>query len=218
MPTAVQAGDAGGFLQDAATVGRLGGDQFGDLALPHKRRRIGAGGGVGEQQLHVPRPGLHPVDAIGGALAAVDAAGHLQHRMIVELRRRGAVAVVDLQKHFSVVAGRPIGRAAEDHVVHALAAHGLGGGCAHHPAERFQEVGLPATVRPHDAGQARLYAELGGLDEGLEAGKAQALEMQGASLADYFSRGWMAESNVAKVTSPAFGCLPLIRMVGVEST
>ena len=76
VPTAVQARDAGGLLQDATAVGGLGGDQLGNLPLPHQGWGVGAGGGVGEQQLHVPRPGLDAVDAIGGALTPVDAAGH----------------------------------------------------------------------------------------------------------------------------------------------
>ena len=80
VAAAMQARDPGRLLQDPPAVLRLGGDQFGDLALAHQGRRVRAGGGVGEQQLHVARAHLAAVDAVGGALAAVDAADHLQHR------------------------------------------------------------------------------------------------------------------------------------------
>ena len=63
----MQAGDAGRLLEDQPPRLRLGGDDLADLALAHQRRRARAGGGVGEQQLHVARPHLAAVDAIGRA-------------------------------------------------------------------------------------------------------------------------------------------------------
>jgi hypothetical protein len=64
------------------------------------------------------------------------------------------------------------GRPPEDHVVHAAGPHGLGGIGAHHPAQGFQQVGLAASVRPHDPGDAGLDPELRHVDEGLEPGEA----------------------------------------------
>ena len=77
VPAAVQAGDAGGVLQDAATLLGLGVDQLADLALAHESRRAGAGGGILEQDAHVARAHLAAVDAEGRARLALDAARHL---------------------------------------------------------------------------------------------------------------------------------------------
>ncbi len=63
----MQAGDAGRLFEDQPPRLRLGGDDLADLALAHQRRRARAGGGVGEQQLHVARAHLAAVDAIGRA-------------------------------------------------------------------------------------------------------------------------------------------------------
>ncbi len=176
----VQARDPGRLFQDHAPVLRLGGDQLGDLPLAHQGRGIGACRGVGEQQLHVARAHLAAVDAVGRAVALVDAARDLQHRVVVELGRRGAVGIVDGERHLGVVARGSRAGAGEDHVLHPAGAHGLGGIGAHHPAQRFQQVRLATAVRSDDPGQPRLDAELGGIDEGLEPRKAQPQEVHGA--------------------------------------
>ncbi len=64
VSASVQARDAGRFLQHPPAVLRPRRDQFGDLPLTHQGRRIGPGGGVGEQQLHIAGPPLGAVDAI----------------------------------------------------------------------------------------------------------------------------------------------------------
>ena len=177
MPPGVQAGDAAGLLEDAAAVLRLGGDQFADLALADEGGRVGAGRGVGEQQLDVAGPHLLAVDAIGRALTAVDAARHLQHRTVGEGLGRLALGVVDGQLDFGVVARRSVGGAGEDDVVHALAAHGLGRIGPHDPAQTLQHIGLAAAIGADHAGQAGLDMHLGGFDEGLEAHEPEALEL-----------------------------------------
>ena len=63
VPAAVQAGDAGGVLQDAAALLGLGVDQLADLALTYQGRRAGAGGGILEQDAHVAGTHLAAVDA-----------------------------------------------------------------------------------------------------------------------------------------------------------
>ena len=185
----VQAGDAARLLEDPAPVLRLGADQFGNLALADEGRRIGPAGSVGEQDLNIAGADLTAIDAIGRAFPTIDAPGDFQHRMGVERRRRPALGVVDGQGDLGVVAGRPPARTGKDHVVHALAAHGLGRGGAHHPAQGLQEVGLAAAVGADDAGQAGLDAEVRGIDEGLEARKPQAGEVHGATSAGRRARG-----------------------------
>ena len=165
----MQAGDAGGFFQHAAALLGLGLDDLADAALMDERRRARAGRGVGEQQLHVARAHLAAVEAIERALLALDAARDFQRLVLVELRRRRAVGVVEEERHLGIVARRARVGAVEDDVVHAGGAQRLVRGLAHHPAQRLDQVRLAAAVRPDHAGQALLDLEVGRLDEGLEA-------------------------------------------------
>jgi hypothetical protein len=173
----MQARDAGRLLQDAAARIGLGADDLADLPLAHQGRGAGAGGGVGEQQVHVARPHVAPVDPVGRSRAALDAAHHLQLVPFVEAGRGGAVGIVELQRHLGGVARRAPRGTGEDHVVHVLGAHGLVRAFAHDPAQRLDEVGLAAPVRAHHTGEAGLDDEVGGLDEGLEAHEPQAVEL-----------------------------------------
>ena len=102
----IEAGDAGGLLQNAAARLRLGVDDLGNAPLTHQGGRARAGGGVGEEQLHVAGAHLLAVDAVGGALVALDAARHLQ-RVKPGIGRRGlAGGIVDGQHHLGDIARR----------------------------------------------------------------------------------------------------------------
>ena len=83
---------------------------------------------------------------------------------------RGAVGIVDTQIATSAVlrGGRLL---LPEKITSSMSdgAHGLVRGLAHHPAQRFDQIGLAAAVRPDDAGQARLDQEIGRFDKGLEA-------------------------------------------------
>ena len=76
----------------------------------------------------------------------------------------------------AVLRGGPRGGAGENHVVHARGAHVLVRAFAHHPAQRFDEIGLAAAIGADDTGQAGLDHELGRFDEGFEAKNAQPIE------------------------------------------
>ena len=45
---------------------------------------------------------------------------------------------------------------------------------AHHPAKRFDDIGLAAAIGADDPGETRIDVEIGRLDEGFEPGEAQA--------------------------------------------
>ncbi len=107
---------------------------------------------VGEEQLHVAGAHLASVDAIARALAAIDAAHDLDLVVLVVVAGCIASHVVELQPDLGDVARRARRRAAEDDVVHLVAAHALGGVLAHHPAQRFDQVGFAAAIGPDDAG------------------------------------------------------------------
>ena len=192
VPARMQAGDAGGFFQHAAALLGLGLDDLADAALVHQCGRACAGGGVGEQNLHVAGAHLAAVDAIGGAGLALDAARDVDRFLVVEGGRRRAVAVVDRNPDFGVVARRPGVVAGEDDVVHRRGAHGFIGGFPHDPAQRFDEIGFAATVRAHHAGQSRLDQEVGGLHERLKPEQAQPCELHISGL---IPAGWQRPSR-----------------------
>ena len=80
----VEPGNAGGLFEDAAAGLGLGVDQLGNLALPDKRRGMGAGGRVGEEHLHVAGADILAVDLVGGAHVAGDAADDFEMVGFVE--------------------------------------------------------------------------------------------------------------------------------------
>ena len=178
---AVQAGDAGGVLQDAAALLGLGVDELADLALPHQRRRARTRRSILEQDAHIAGAHLPPVDAEGRARLALDAPRHLQRVMRVELGRRLAAGVVDEDGDFRRIARRPRLGAGKDHVVHGGRAHALVRGLAHHPAQRLEQVRLAAAVGADDAGQPLLDHELGRLHERLEAQQPQPVDVHSAN-------------------------------------
>jgi len=115
----MQPGNAGRFFENQAARLRLGGDDLADLALAHHRRRARAGGGVGEQQLHIAGAHFAAVDAIGGARFAFDAARDLDRFGVVEGGGRASVRVVEDEADLGEVARGALAGAREDHVVHA---------------------------------------------------------------------------------------------------
>ena len=184
-----------------APVGRLGVDQGADAALADQRRRARAGRGVGEQRLHVAGADLAAVHRIGRAVAALDAAHDVELVGVVDHRRRRARLVVERQRHLGDVARRPRAGAGEDHVLHLAAAHLLGGGLAHHPLHRLDEVRLAAAVGPDDAGHAGLDGELRRIDEGLEAGEPEFVELHHLPHAGLFTDYLASLANAASSSS-----------------
>ena len=176
MAARMQAGDAGGFFQHAAALLGLCLDDFADAALMHQRGRARARRGIREQKLHVARAHLAAVKAIERALLALDAAPDFERLVFVELRGRGAVRVVEEQHHLGGVARGPRVGAGEDHVLHAGGAQRLVGCFAHHPAQRFDQIGLAAAVRADHPGQPVLDVKIRRLDEGLEPEQTQLVE------------------------------------------
>ena len=157
---------------------RLGGDNRADLALADERRGVGAGRGVGEQQGDVLGAHVAPVDPVGRARAALDPPGDLAFARAALV----VCAALDQDRDFGEVALRAGCGAGEDDVVHAAAAQRLRAGFAHRPADRFEQVRFAAAVGPDNAGQARLDAQLGGLDEALEPAELEPPKLQPCAL------------------------------------
>jgi hypothetical protein len=117
----VEPGDPRRFLQHRAAFGGAGGDHRGDAALAHECGAVRAGGRVRKDQRHVLRPHVAPVDAVGAACAALDAADDFK------LSAEGAGRVRLGREHrFGKVARGAARGAGEDHVFHAAAAHRTG--------------------------------------------------------------------------------------------
>ena len=64
MAPGVQAADARGFLENAATLRWLGVDDVANAPLAHERRGMRTGGKIGEQILHVAGAHFPPIDAV----------------------------------------------------------------------------------------------------------------------------------------------------------
>ncbi len=122
MAPGVQAGDAGGLLQHRPPLLRPRPDQCPHPSLAHHRRGPRARGEIGEQRLNVARADLLAVHPIGAAGAPLDAANDLEFRLLMERRRRGALGLVQRERHFGQVARGPAGGTGEDHVIHLAAA------------------------------------------------------------------------------------------------
>ena len=69
--------------------------------------------------------------------------------------------------------------AAENDVLHPVAAQALGALLAEHPGERIDDVALAAAVRPNDGGDSGVEGELRPIRKALEAGNLQALQSHG---------------------------------------
>ncbi len=182
----VQAGNAGRFLQQQPSLDRFGGDHGADPALTDNGRGTGPGGGIGKQKLHVPGPDLAAVDPVGGPLFPFDAAADLQFIEVIELRRGDAGGVVEAEDHFSDIAGRAVLGAAEDDVIHFAAAHLLGRGFPHHPAQSFDQIGFAAPVGTDNPRQAQFDLQVGAFDEGFEARKPELVKSQQGSFVPSF--------------------------------
>jgi len=172
VPACMQAGDAGCLFQNAAALFGLGLDDFANPALVYQGRRTRAGRGVGKQNMHVARAHFAAVDTVCRSLLAFDTARYVKRIMLVELGRRLAVAVVDRHYDFGIVAGRTRVGARKDHVVHVDGTQRFVRRFAHHPAQGFDEVRLPAAIRTNHAGEAGLDQKVSRLDKRLEAKQA----------------------------------------------
>ena len=114
--------------------------------------------------------------------AAVDGRFARRQRGLAQRRHAGALVA----RHARGDAAQPqadfrgAGRlariaAAENDVLHAIAAQALGALLAEHPGDRIDDVALAAAVRPDDGGDAGVEGELGPIRKALEAGNLETI-------------------------------------------
>ena len=152
-PPHMQARNPCRFLQHGAPFLRTRGDHGGDLALTDQGGTMRPRRRIGEDQRHVLGAHVAAIGAIGAACAAFDPANDFQLAVRADIDRGEKLALLlnGHQRDFGKVALRAGGGACEDHIFHAPAAHGFGARFAHHPPDRFQQVGLAAAIGANDA-------------------------------------------------------------------
>ena len=87
--------------------------------------------------------------------------------------------------------------AAEDDVLHLVAAQALGALLAKHPGDGVGDVALAAAVGADDGGDATVEGQLGAIGEGLESGDFEAFETHRS--ADFFPGADLARAAVANL-------------------
>ena len=163
--------DAGRLLHEGAHVIGLGIDDARDHALLDDRVAARAEPGAEEQVGDVLAAAAGAVDEVGGSAVPP----HLAAQRDLAVARIGAadlaVGVVEDQLDRRAADRLARGRAVEHHIGHAVAAQVLGGELSHHPADRVDDVGFSAAVRPYDTGEIAGEIDVGRIDEGFEAGE-----------------------------------------------
>src|SRR5579864_5219388 len=171
LATLLVTGDAGRLLDEGAHVLALGVDDARDHPLLDDGVAARSEPGPEEEIGDVFAPAAHTVDEIGRLAVARD----LPFEGDLGVTRVGAadlaVGVIEYQLHGSRAYGLAGARAVENHVRHAVAAQVLGGELAHHPAHGVDDVRLAAAVWADDTGEIAGEADVGGVDEGFEAGE-----------------------------------------------
>ena len=164
--------DAGRVLEDQTPVLALPGKDLVDPALPDDGIAFLADTGVPEQVDHVLQAAAAPVQEIFALSAPVHPAGH--HDLGV-LQGEGMVLVVKNQGYFAVAQRLARLRAAEDHVLHAGAAQGLGALLAQYPAHRVADIAFSGAVGTDNRRYAFIEDDLGPLGKRLESVQLQFL-------------------------------------------
>ena len=179
-------GDAGGFLDQLAPIGRARAEDHPDLALLDDGVRLGAEPGIHQQLVHVAQPADFAVDQVLALARSIQPPRHFdgsrdRRRVVLHADRRGRYDrqhaagrrqqhVAQPQPHLGGAGGLARVAAVEDHVFHPVAAQALGALLAQHPGDGVGHVALAAPVRPDDGGDAAIEGQMRAIGERLEAG------------------------------------------------
>ena len=164
-------GDAGGFLEIHAQVFRPRLDDLADHPLLDDRIAARSQARAQEQVGDVAPTTARAIEVVVAGRVATDGA---LDRNLVEGRVLAGDRVVGVVEHqFDRRLRHRLarGRSREDHVGQRIASQPARRAFAHHPADRVDDVGLAATVRPHHAGHVGRQVQRGRIDEGFETGQ-----------------------------------------------
>ena len=196
----LELGDAGRFLDQLPAIGRLRAEDLADLALLDDGVALHADADVHQDVLHVAQADGVAVDQVLALAGAIEAAADLD--VAGDRRRLGAVALrihavggclaveagqrpgLLRPRHHAAQVEPDLGRgrrlagvaAAEDHVLHPVAAQALGALLAEHPGDGVDDVALAAAVRADDGGHARVEPHVGAIGKALEAREFESFE------------------------------------------
>ena len=132
------------LLDQQAPLARLGGDDRLDATLRDDRVGLLAETRVGEHLDHVGEPAAGAVEPVAAVAVAVQAP---HDRDLAQRQVDRAVGVVEHDLDLGGAARLHAAAAAEDHVLHRLAAHRERRLLAHRPQHRVGDVGLARAVR-----------------------------------------------------------------------
>ena len=191
--------DAGRLLDEVAAIGRLGRDDEADAALLDDRVGAGPDAGAEEEVLHVPQAALRAVDEVLAVALPIEAASDRDLGVGGVLGGGQPVGVVEGERHLREAVRATALRAVEDDVLHGLAAEVPGGLLAHGPADRVDDVGLAASVRPHDRRDVVVDVDDGPVHERLEAADLDCLDLHSA--------GFLRDGRARRGARPSFATI-----------
>ena len=168
-PTLLVPGDPRRLLEEVAQILRLGLDDPRDHPLLDDRVAAGAEPGAVKYVHHVAPPAPRSVQPVRGLSFAHELAAHRDLVVRGEAAADPAVQVVEDQLDARAAHRLARPRSVEHDVRHGVAAQAARRDLAHHPADRVDDVGLAAAVRPDDPDDVAGELDGGGIDEGLEA-------------------------------------------------
>ena len=128
--------------------------------------------------MHIARAQFLAIDAEIAALTTRNPARYFQFGDIVIGCRRQPRRIFQKQHHFRHIAPGARGGTGENHIIHFAAAHRLGRGFAHGPAQRFNHIRFAAAIGPDNAGQPRQHFNRCRFREGFETGDADARKLR----------------------------------------
>ena len=173
MAALIKARDACSLFQNTTPAFRFGVYQFGNLTLSHQCRAMSTGRGIGKQHLHIARPRLIAIGLIGRARVSGDTAYDIQTVGLVKPAGGQPFGIVQMQADLGKIAGGPGRSTGKDHIFHAATAHRSWTVFTHHPAQRFQQVGLTTPVRTDNTRQSILDNQVCGVDKAFKAAQSK---------------------------------------------
>ena len=160
-------GNTCGFLKNFPPLSALGGEDLVNLTLADDGIPFLAHTGIHEQLHHIPQPDRLAVDVILALSAAVIAPGNGNLRLLHG--GENMLGIVDHQRDLGKAHLRPLGRAAEDHILHLGSPEALDALFSHYPADGVGDIGLSRAVGPHNGGKIRPEVQDCLIQKGFEA-------------------------------------------------
>ena len=162
-------GDARRFLQENPQFFRACFDNARNHALADDRVSARSKAGTHENILNIAPPHCLVIDVIGRGAVTRQRALDGDFGILAPLPGGLAQAVVEHQFDRRTSGWLAVQGAVENDVLHRFATQFRGFGFTQHPAHRIDDVGLAATVRPHDTNQLAGDLKIGRINERLES-------------------------------------------------